>query len=676
MPNVVDPTDPLPPKEEREGLIEALADLFRACGLDPLACAPLLKPTPKFFPDLWTPDAAGVTRLALRLLRYARLDELRVSVQLFAEHEVEPDDPHITSGSHAGAAAWFAGIEEGVVRFGANVRYLADPLGVTAAMARETAHAYRSHHGLTVDDLLAEEHLTDLTTVYLGFGLLTANATIRHSSGMLDGFASQHQWSAFGYLSPQSMCFALACHSVLRGEEARAVVSELQDNQARYYTRARAWLSAAVPDLAQRVGLPPALSWPPRWPLAQLAGPLSVGEVPPTDTEDTSAADVSAGQPQIQPVVPVRRVPSKRSVQFGMGGVALGALLSMPVFNLMTPGVGLLFCLAAGVSGAWLGRRHPRWECSGCLFDVGRKAASCSRCGGLFVKDLADPTDRPKLNPGGSAYRTPADPDDLDDPDPWPVGSLDGSDLAQVRGVIVTSDSRACVRRSAVSTVQRRLDFTAPDGYCAYVTDLGDGWDTDYVRVLMPDDLAGAQRRHGERLDLAASAVGLTLEHLVAIAETADDDIIVVRRDPAGLLKVPAGGGAPESLPGDIDEAIDALLDLPDGARRWFAPARVCLRAELRAADRLRVGEILQVIAEFGPAYAEDNTEEGDEDQHWLVIAPAVGGYVRLEQVAHKWGIEIFGDPPHRDTAVRLIAAFAGLGFQPPAAAAHTTLGN
>ncbi|HVO32193.1 MAG TPA: hypothetical protein VMV18_15730, partial [bacterium] len=58
----------IPPVEEQEWLFEALRDLVSRRGVDPFVVAPIVEPTPKFFPDRWEPSADGVGALALRLL--------------------------------------------------------------------------------------------------------------------------------------------------------------------------------------------------------------------------------------------------------------------------------------------------------------------------------------------------------------------------------------------------------------------------------------------------------------------------------------------------------------------------------------------------------------------------------------------------------------------------------
>jgi len=49
----------LPPENEREALIDAMAELVRARGSEPLVQWPILLATPEYFPDPWSPDLQG-----------------------------------------------------------------------------------------------------------------------------------------------------------------------------------------------------------------------------------------------------------------------------------------------------------------------------------------------------------------------------------------------------------------------------------------------------------------------------------------------------------------------------------------------------------------------------------------------------------------------------------------
>ena len=191
--------------EEREHLLDALAELIAKRGWQQLVLAPVVLPTARFFPDRWTPDAAGVWCVAKRLLRYAGLDALELQLEMFDDAAAVARDSGglVHATAHTSAAAWFAGIDDGVCYFGANTTELDDGLGVAASMAHESAHAYRHAHALEIDDRDVEEQLTDLTAVFLGFGVLVANAASRHRSWNPGGdvFVSARTYRSLGYLS-------------------------------------------------------------------------------------------------------------------------------------------------------------------------------------------------------------------------------------------------------------------------------------------------------------------------------------------------------------------------------------------------------------------------------------------------------------------------------------------
>src|SRR5262245_17289916 len=141
----------LPAPLEREWLWSALESVLAKRGESVLLEAPIVLPSDRFFPDRFTPDERGVTALAERLLDYAGLGHLNVSIEIFNEEiDVEEvgHDGKASKWSHEGAVAWFAGIERGTCLFGAQAGALRDPLGLVASMAHETAHAFRRLHRL------------------------------------------------------------------------------------------------------------------------------------------------------------------------------------------------------------------------------------------------------------------------------------------------------------------------------------------------------------------------------------------------------------------------------------------------------------------------------------------------------------------------------------------------
>ena len=157
--------------EEREHLLEELRSLIERRGAETFLAAPIREPTPQDFPDPFEPTAGGVEVLLRRVMAYAGLGALPFRLHLFsAPEEIRElsDRGERRRWGHDGAAAWFAGIEDGCCLFGVREEGIGEPVALVATLCHEVAHAWRHNHGLVEEDRELEEMLTDLTTVYMG----------------------------------------------------------------------------------------------------------------------------------------------------------------------------------------------------------------------------------------------------------------------------------------------------------------------------------------------------------------------------------------------------------------------------------------------------------------------------------------------------------------------------
>lgn len=369
-----------PPLEqnEREWLIERTAELIATAGWQRYVQAPLLLPDQRSFPDRWTPDLAGLRRLALRLLAYAGLEQLDVQIEVFEGERATELDAHGLErvNAHQGAVAWFAGIDDGVCLFGCDVGQLDDPIGVVGAMAHEVAHAFRHFHRLEVDDHELEERLTDLTTVYLGFGVISTNAALRHRSSALAGSMFAHQWShnRLGYLPAAAMSFLLAMWWFLRGDDragGKQIQRALEINQAAWFRGALAWLRKRPGELADALALPPKQRWP---------EPLEPGSIVIHESADDDAEpEDPEEEPELVDGVVFRLVKRRpweqrpgKLVRVGLAG-ALGWATSMVEFGVITSVGAFLWLLS---SSTWTDRcSDPR-----CDHDLGPDDLVCPGC--------------------------------------------------------------------------------------------------------------------------------------------------------------------------------------------------------------------------------------------------------------------------------------------------------
>jgi hypothetical protein len=203
----------LPPATARAWLVEQLAALVKARGVGPLVGAPLLEPSPEFFPDPWAGGEPSVRRLARRLLRYAGIERMPVKVTVL-------DEGNAPAQGNGGVA--FEGLRQGSLDFAVQTATMRDPGVLVPAMARAVAEAYRRVHRLPTGDEAHHQRLVDVTAVYLGFGLLTVNAALRVSgSGGGWGRRSTRTRTRLGVLDPQSVGFLLAVQLHVRGVQGK-----------------------------------------------------------------------------------------------------------------------------------------------------------------------------------------------------------------------------------------------------------------------------------------------------------------------------------------------------------------------------------------------------------------------------------------------------------------------
>jgi hypothetical protein len=276
----------VPERDEQKWLMRYMRKLVAKSGADHFIAAPIVEPTRRFFPEGWNGTVYDVHVVTQRLMHFAGLDELRVHMTSFGKSE------------YGHTAGWYAGIEDGRCSFGVAIHQMRDPEAAAGVMAHEVAHAWRHHHHLVADSRDREELLTDLTTIYLGFGILSTNNTDRYRSS---GNWSETRWSvsSVGYLPPDSMAFLLAlqAHARERRDEVRTIDKHLEPNQQACFRESMKLLDDV--DVVSELQLPERDLWPERWELAAIEiDPPEAGELveppKPDVTSPTRNEDVSA----------------------------------------------------------------------------------------------------------------------------------------------------------------------------------------------------------------------------------------------------------------------------------------------------------------------------------------------------------------------------------------------
>jgi hypothetical protein len=370
----------LPTGDEAERLLAGLARLIRLRGVETFVAAPLLLAEPQFFPDKVGPRAEGVAVLLRRLLSYAGLEPKRLLIEIYSSSHA---DPHVVHKNEKDAAAWFMDIADGVYRFGVKETELRDEQALIGTLGHEVAHAYRHHHRLVVPTRETEEQLTDLTTIYLGFGVFTLASSYQFKTGHYDtqGRRLLYERQARGYLLPGQLAYLLGAQLAARGAREdllERVLSSLSDNHRTAVKSAVAELGADEHALLQSLALPPLSDWPSPRGLQDALAPLPETEVV---IRDHARSDL---QPTKHEKVGFR-VAGSRAVPGLIIGVALGSTMAL------VAEARLLFwpwVLGFAAFGAWLGHGRSTPTCSGCSYRVEVDAARCSHCELTLVGDI------------------------------------------------------------------------------------------------------------------------------------------------------------------------------------------------------------------------------------------------------------------------------------------------
>lgn len=379
----------LPPEEDRAWLIDALRSLIDRRGAAHFLDAPLVEPNDTYFPDAYTPDPRGVYLVAQRLLRCAGLGDFEPEIAVVvrgAEAIPHHQDARGAPSIHRGATAWFLGLDDDHCCFAVRGDRMHDGEQIVAALAHEVAHAYRAHHGLD-DGGDLEERLTELTGVYLGFGVLSTNARL-------------------GYLPPEALAFAFAAQVSVRGiegGEVRRIASLLQTHEAAHFEEAIAHFEKE----------------PLAWSLvreADAAVPtLEAIAQPIEDVPDFG--DPRDLPPELRPPPerPIFRVRAHRTTQWALLGAVLTfallvsaalvnravqgknkPLLRLPIPHAVVRLIPWSLIVAGGIAGGWYGRKRRADRCSDprCGARIALSAETCPRCGGRVMGELEHEDDR------------------------------------------------------------------------------------------------------------------------------------------------------------------------------------------------------------------------------------------------------------------------------------------
>ena len=216
--------------------------------------ATVILPAAEHFPDPYDGTPAAAEKLFRRVCAFMQVDRRRVDLEFLPDETGELREllPSWRSTHEKSAAGLYVhATEEGKreerdnegkrALIAVKSTLLKDPLSLVATAAHELGHEILLGGGLMDRDTSDHEPMTDLLTVYLGFGIFTANSAARFKQYQEERRAG---WSMqkLGYLPEEEYGYALARFAAERGEERAEWTKHLSTNVRAYFKRSHAWL--------------------------------------------------------------------------------------------------------------------------------------------------------------------------------------------------------------------------------------------------------------------------------------------------------------------------------------------------------------------------------------------------------------------------------------------------
>jgi len=368
-----------PDAESREQLLGVLADFIAHTGAAPFLLPPVA-PGAKAFPEPWAPTRAGVQLLLRRLLWHAdmdrdvEIDDRRAGAPPTERKPATRVELIEVHGSKAVFALGFVGDDD-------VVGTLAHEVGtIHAATHRpEDPEPYRTAEPPVVHvDPDRDPERGSIATVYLGLGVLAANAAFQQYSrgGRFNGGYVPLEYDVLraGAIPMSALAYLLAVQATVRDESAPP--DGLEPPQRDEVAQWMKVLGEERAALLERLGIGPSDH------LDREGKPLQRAAV--TAFPDASLEDEAR---------PARNAFRWQTNRGGVGLVA-GTVLGIGFAFAMSRGMMPLTFVGGAATGHLIGRRVRVPRCSACANVVRSDATTCTHCGARLRGDIASLSER------------------------------------------------------------------------------------------------------------------------------------------------------------------------------------------------------------------------------------------------------------------------------------------
>jgi hypothetical protein len=217
-----------PVRTEEQLWIEESLDWFVAEFGAEILHRPVVLPEASFFPAGYSGSEDDVRAVFAKICGLVDVPPERVALEIEPEEATELLEVLPVSYRSDGAAGHWQQ-RDGTTIITVQLAKAREPLALVATIAHELGHERLLGEARIDRSRRDGEPLTDLFTVFFGFGIFSANAAFEFRNSR-----SGYRTSRLGYLTEAMYGYALARYAWLRGQSAPAWAAHLDTNPQAY----------------------------------------------------------------------------------------------------------------------------------------------------------------------------------------------------------------------------------------------------------------------------------------------------------------------------------------------------------------------------------------------------------------------------------------------------------
>src|SRR5580658_5143356 len=180
--------------EQQRWMDRSFLRLAAILGAQRLLQATVVLPTPDHFPDRYDRSELSLRHIFVRVATAMQVDPSDIEVTLFAgADDISKRLIPFWEGPTSGPAGLYHHDPTTKPHISINEKQLKDPMALVAVLTHELGHIILLRPGLVPREDPDMEPITDLLTVFLGFGIFTANSAFRFKQSTTD---RSQGWSA------------------------------------------------------------------------------------------------------------------------------------------------------------------------------------------------------------------------------------------------------------------------------------------------------------------------------------------------------------------------------------------------------------------------------------------------------------------------------------------------